>query len=246
MKNLVFLAFILIPISGFAQNNIPDLKPATISSAIQNQTDRKKQESAKIDAETEYSLSYKDLINHPTYEKVFEVDNTKEELMKNIFNWYSVNKTKYGLSIISEDKDLGRVYIQVKKDISAGSDAERTGYLDFMYYFTIQVDCKDNKYRQIYSARQSQSLLKRGENPKNLSTESLTALKKQLEDVVEISQKYFDEKTRWEFNKSWNLFLKEEYTYNDLEPGNLLKSAISLEKEIQKSIYLEMIKKDDW
>lgn len=194
----------------------------------------------------EYNLSIDDLLEKDSHTFTYDVDNRKDELWKNAFNWYSQNKEKYDLSIISENKDLGSIYIQIKKNISAESDAERTGYLEFLYYATLQIDCKDNKYRCKISARQSQSLLKRGENPKNLSSPTLTALKKQLEDIVEISQKYFNDETRWDFNNTWNSFIKNEYTYDDFKPKNLLKSALAVEKDIISSLNSEMVKKDDW
>ncbi|MDR2920092.1 MAG: DUF4468 domain-containing protein [Tannerella sp.] len=199
-----------------------------------------------VKSTVEYNLTVDDLLEKDGQIFTYDVANGKDELWKNVFNWYSLNKEKYDLSIISENKDIGSIYIQIKKKISAESDAERTGYLEFLYYATLQVDCKDNKYRCKVSARQSQSLLKRGESPKNLSTPTLTALKKQLEDVVEISKKYFDDETRWDFNNSWNSFIKDEYTYDDLKPKNLLKSALIVEKDIINSLNSEMVKKDDW
>ncbi|MDD3238605.1 MAG: hypothetical protein PHW47_00670 [Lachnospira sp.] len=252
MKKILFTIFLLIPVIVFGQiKKVPSInsKPIGMNSAIQNEDNRIKKESEELNRAKEvndYKLTIYDLINNSTYEKSFEVNNTKNILWNNIVNWYSVNKNKYGLSIISENKDTGRIYFQIKCPISIDNDAERTGHIKLYYLFTIQVDCKDKKFRYIISSRKSEIRLKRGENLKDLSTSTLTAIQSQLQDIVSISENYFNKQSSWEFNKVWNNFIKNEYSYNELNPKAILNSGLNTEKVILENIYIEMIKKDDW
>lgn len=249
MKKILLLLLLSVPTILFSQERKMhdlNLKPVKISSVIQNEADRKEKELEDIKRKSSYSLTANDLISNNVYEKSFETENTKDVLWNNILNWYSVNKNKYELSIISENKDINRIYFQTKTPISIGNDAERTGYIKLSYLFTLQIDCKDKKFRYIVSSRKSEIKLTRGENPRNLSTSTLTAIKTQLEDITSISDNYFNEQKNWEINNTWNSFIKTSYSYNDFNPNKILNSGVNSEKEILESVYFEMIKKDDW
>lgn len=252
MKKFLFALLLSSPAILYGQGNkMPNInpKPMGMNSAMQHEEDRIKEKSEELNKAREvnnYRLTIYDLINNNTYEKSFEVDNTKNILWDNIVNWYSINKNKYELSIISENKDTGRIYFQIKCPISIGNDAERTGYIKLYYLFTMQVDCKDKKFRYIVSSRKSEIKLTRGENPKNLSTPTLTAIKSQLEGIVSISENYFSQQNSWDINKTWNNIIKNEYSYDEFNPKAILDSGINTEKVILENVYIEMVNKDDW
>jgi hypothetical protein len=124
MKKMIILAFVVFAKSAFAQKDTVGLSIPFINNTV-------------------------------VYEKVFEVPNTPKSLLyANAGLWFAETHPYVGdtqLQLV--DPALSRAVGRVKSSYSVSNKVLWSTYTStYLFNFTLQVDCKDNKYRiRIYN-----------------------------------------------------------------------------------------------
>lgn len=200
----------------------------------------------EIQINKNYNQTPDSLVSKIKYEKSIESKYAKDVLWSDANTWISAAFKNSKAVIDLKDKDLGRLIIKGSAILPIPElYSVEKGFTKFTYNFTIQIDCKDNKYRYIISSRSVTNTPMRGENPKYLSSESLKTIVGQLEDIVEITNNSFGGSVIWEINNKWNPILNWQLNYNFTLKDLLVKCCI-VEKELINSLTDSMLVKDEW
>jgi hypothetical protein len=125
MKKLVIIAFIIFAKSAFAQKDTVGLNVPFVNNTV-------------------------------VYEKVFDVPNTNKSLLYNNAGlWFAETHPYVDTQLQLSDLDLSRVVGRVTSStVVSYKVLWQTAYYTIADNFTLQIDCKDNKYRiRIYNIR---------------------------------------------------------------------------------------------
>ena len=203
-------------------------------------------ESTNVNAESNtnlsgYALSASDLTTNTKYENQVESKNSKALLWGNLNTWVSNYLKSYKYTVDYEDKETGRLIIKINAPIRSETMSQAINYTEWFYHFTLQIDCKDNKFRYIITNREVSSTCSGGD-VHNLSTETLTTIMKEMKSVVNISQEYYSSNTSWPVNNTWTYFFDSK----EIDYKNILQNCCNVEKNTLNSLVLNLNKADNW
>lgn len=239
MKKLSLIALLVFSISTFSQNVSNNISISPTSGLDLSKIDKTPRKT--------YSMSIKDVISTDNdYSIVLEVNKNKDDIWNSCNSWYLSNLDKYNASKILEDKSLGRIVFKVNQNVNLDIYAVEYNFIKLVYSFSIQIDCKDNKFRCLSTNRNIQIFPMRGSNLNSLDAGTLRAIKKQLELINNINSSYFNNTYLWQIDPIWNKLIEMPSEYPNFSPKDLLKNCLDAENSIVNNIVTSMNKVDNW
>lgn len=171
------------------------------------------------------------------FEKIVENNISKGNLCSNAQKWGSTNDPMCERNIDVLNFETGNLIISVEVR-NKKRESSDTKYLTYKFKFSVNIDCKDNKYRYIIS---SPSVLVGADNNINishLSTKQLFEYRDELEAVARISEKEFNKILDWKLDDISNLIaLNNEAIKQYNEQIIDLEGNKKNKKEIQRIKY---------
>jgi len=172
---------------------------------------------------------------------------TKDQLWLNLNTWISNTFNKYEGVVDLVNEQAGRVIIKSKSKLS--SDLACMGDYGILYAyftFTLQVDCKDNKYRIIISDR-SLYFDNKEASFKRASNKTLNAVISQGKDFVDKVTYIFNGKMTWALSNPAILqLLNREYKNNEFNVIPLVEQAYKIQNYVITSLTSELTLTDDF
>lgn len=149
-------------------------------------------------------------------EKVIETSNTKQMLYSNALSWASSNDPTCDKKIQVQDSDNGRIVVSVNLNNNKPLQS-LTKYLTYKFTFTINIDCKDGKYRRIIGSPSVLVNPDKNIEIKYLSTSNLETAVAEMESVERISTASFQQILEWDMSKVAELEAANTAKINDFK-----------------------------
>ena len=239
MKKILFIASIIFSSYTFSQSINSNISISPTSGLDLSKIDMTPRKT--------YSVSIKDVIStNEDYNIVLEVNKNKDDIWNSCNSWYLSNLDKYNASKILEDKSLGRIVFKVNQNVNLDIYAVEYNFIKLVYSFSIQIDCKDNKFRCLSTNRNIQISPMRGSNLNLLSAGALKAIKKQLELINSINSSYYNNTYLWQIGSIWSKLIEMPSEYPNFSPKDLLKHCLDTENNIVNDLITSMNKIDNW
>lgn len=138
---------------------------------------------------------YSEVIGAKT-ESITEVNSTKNSLWANTQTWANSVSTEYFKKVETADKENGTMILKVESYLPSGVYRVNE-FSKIKVMMNIKIDCRDNKYRAIFSNFTSIIEPDRTVEVKNLTATQLTNMTNELERIVELSSRDFGKETIW-------------------------------------------------
>jgi len=164
-----------------------------------------------------YSQEYK------AFEKevVVECDLSKKTLWINLKSWVSSSFNNYNRAVDMEDSDAGTLILKSSALLPIESILTKYGCGNYLLFFTLKVDCRENKFRisvyDIYS-----QFIEKSVDYSRLSANTLSELLKEQYNIIFISSKYFNKNVKWTIDDDFITIIND--LSNDVEQ---LKTELS-------------------
>ena len=179
-------------------------------------------------------------------EKVVETNNTKQMLYSNALSWATSNDATCDKKIQVQDSDNGRIVVSVKLNNNKPAQS-LTKYLTYKFTFTVNVDCKDGKYRRTISSPSVLVNPDKNIEVRYLSTSNLEAAVAEMESAERISTASFQQILEWDISKVAELEAANTAKINDLETqiSNLGDSKKEKKEKKRIEYAIEKVKKEN-
>lgn len=143
------------------------------------------------------SISLEDLISVKT-EEIFAVNATKASLWNNAITWANGISTDIEKSVDLEDKENGTIILKIASYLPNEDGINEFSKIKTM--MNLKIDCKDNKYRLIFSNFTSSVEADRSKDVRYLPTSQLEKMVSELELVTDLSSYQFNSEVIWSFD----------------------------------------------
>lgn len=146
-------------------------------------------------------------------QKVVDTDLLKDAMWNNLNIWVSITFNKSKNVIDYEDKDAGKMILKFNHNFGGKSFLVNSGSVKLEARYLVTVDVKDNKFR--YTSPNGSVAISLGNiysNMKDMSSSELRKSADDLEWMVEISRKYFNESLEWTIDENFDEIIQE---FND-------------------------------
>lgn len=149
-------------------------------------------------------------------EKVVEINNTKQMLYSNALLWASANDPMCEKKIQVQDAENGRIAVSIELNNNKPLQS-LTKYLTYQFIFTVNIDCKDGKYRRMINSPSVLVNHDKNIEIKYLSTSSLEAAVAEMESAERISTSSFQQILEWNLSKVAELVSSNEARIDELQ-----------------------------
>lgn len=129
-------------------------------------------------------------------ESITDIGKNKNNLWSNAQAWANSVSTEYQKKIVSEDKDNGTMILTVETYLPGGT-AGMNEYSKVKAIMNLKIDCREKKYRTIFSNFASAIGVDRTVETKLLSSTQLNSMIKELQRVEDLSVRDFKKETIW-------------------------------------------------
>lgn len=146
-------------------------------------------------------------------EYITEVKGSKDYLFLNAQQWASTNTTEWNSSIDTSDKKSGTTILKVSSYLSSQNGVNN--YSKIRVNMNVKIDCRENKYRIIFSNFTSNVRPDRNVSTEYLSTSSLESMIEELEMITKLSEYDFDKETSWSYDNI--IKVREKYILQNKE-----------------------------
>lgn len=138
---------------------------------------------------------YSNVIGSKT-ESIIEIDKNKNNLWLNAQSWANAVSTEYQKKIVSEDKDNGTMILTIETYFPGGTIGMNE-YSKVKAIMNLKIDCREKKYRTMFSNFASAIGVDRTIETKFLSSTQLNTMIKELQRVEDLSVRDFQKETIW-------------------------------------------------
>lgn len=132
-------------------------------------------------------------------EFVETVQNSKSSLFLKAITWASTNTTEMDVKIKNSDKEIGTLLLTVTKRIPKKEGINEYSFIDVS--MNVKIDCRDNKFRVMFSNFISKTLINTDADLRYLPSNTLQKMLKELEKVQWLGEMRFDNSLIWECEK---------------------------------------------
>jgi hypothetical protein len=171
-------------------------------------------------------------------EYVSRVDGLKGSLYIKAMAWATSNNPDRYVTVETEDKESGTIIVSITNTLP-----KKDGvciYSEVISKMNAKIDCRDNKYRIIFSNFTANVSADRSVNTDYLGTSELELMIKELEMVARISETRFNEKSLWGFDS----IVSSKKHYEDIVK-NFKEEMAQFDSSSKKGIK-EISKREKW
>lgn len=172
-------------------------------------------------------------------ETVTDIKSTKNALWQNAQTWSDALSTEYNKKVDTKDKENGTIILKIETYLQSNV-VGMTEFSKIKVMMNLKIDCRDNKYRTIFSNFTSIIDLDRNANINNLDEYQLRKMVVELERIAYLSKQDFNEEVIWDIDKV--LSAKNKYILSNKEH----QSVISQQDEATKKGLKEVKIRNLW
>lgn len=165
-------------------------------------------------------------------EYITEVKGSKDYLFLNAQQWASTNTTEWDSSIDTSDKESGTTILKVSSYLSKKNGVN--SYSKIRVNMNVKIDCRENRYRIIFSNFTSSVQPDRNVETEYLSTSSLENMIEELEMIAKLSEYDFKKETSWGYDNI--IRVREKYISQNKEYKEKILTFDSNSKKGKKEI----------
>jgi hypothetical protein len=175
-------------------------------------------------------------------EKITEVNSSRNSLWINAHTWANAVSTQFEKRIDTEDKESGTMILTIEANIP--TEAGMNEYSKIKATMNLKIDCRENKYRSVFSNFTASISPDRNVNVDYLTEKQLDGMVQELNRVAQLSEKHFNQKMLWGIDDILSVKDNRIKQVNDYEQEITMLDAESKKgkKEINKrQVWIKLI-----